>query len=382
MKMKSHLSKSTTCVQSGGIQDSVTGGVVTPIYPSTAIDYIHVDETMYPRYFNTPNQKVVAEKIAALENGERAIIFSTGMAAIMTAAFTFLRKGDHAIFQHDLYGGTQNAIKTEFKKFGIDYTLVDATEIDNIENAILPNTRLIFIETPSNPILKIVDISKVAKLGKKNKIITMIDNTFATPINQTPLDLGMDIVMHSATKYLGGHSDLISGVLVTSNKLAKQIGKSAINYGGSVNAITCYLLERSLKTLAIRVEIQNKNAMVLAKYLENHFRIERVYYPGLKNHHNHTIARKQMNGFGGMVSFEIKGGVKASSRFISKLKIIKSAVSLGGIETILCAPAKTSHAKISSEERMKLGIKDSLIRMSVGIEGIEDLKQDIKNALR
>jgi cystathionine beta-lyase len=304
------------------------------------------------------------------------------MAAIMTAAFTFLRKGDHAIFQHDLYGGTQNAIKTEFKKFGIDYTLVDATEIDNIENAILPNTRLIFIETPSNPILKIVDISKVAKLGKKNKIITMIDNTFATPINQTPLDLGMDIVMHSATKYLGGHSDLISGVLVTSNKLAKQIGKSAINYGGSVNAITCYLLERSLKTLAIRVEIQNKNAMVLAKYLENHFRIERVYYPGLKNHHNHTIARKQMSGFGGMVSFEIKGGVKASSRFISKLKIIKSAVSLGGIETILCAPAKTSHAKISSEERMKLGIKDSLIRMSVGIEGIEDLKQDIKNALR
>ena len=382
MKKKSHLSKSTTCVQSGGIHDSTTGGVITPIYPSTAIDYIHVDESMYPRYFNTPNQKVVAEKIAALENGERAIIFSSGMAAIMTAAFTFLRKGDHAIFQSDLYGGTQNAIKTEFNKFGIDHTLVDATKTENIEPAILPNTKLIFIESPSNPLLKIIDIAKVAKLGKKNKIITMIDNTFATPINQTPIDLGIDIVMHSATKYLAGHSDLISGVLVTTKKLAERIITSAINYGGNVNAITCYLLERSIKTLAVRVETQNKNAMALAKYLENHSKIERVHYPGLKTHHNYAIARKQMIGFGGMVSFEIKGGVKASSKFISKLKIIKSTNSLGGIETILCAPAKTSHAKISFDERVKLGIKEGLIRMSVGIEGVEDLKQDIENALR
>jgi len=381
MKKVVYHSDATKSVHAGRISDVKTGGIVSPVYPSSAINYIDIDEITYPRYFNTPNQRAVSEKIAALEKGEQALLFSSGMAAIMTALLTFLKKGDHVVFQNDLYGGTQNAIQTELRKFGIEYSFVDATDVKKIEDAIRPNTRLIYAETPSNPLLKIIDVGKVGKLGKLNKIITMIDNTFASPVNQKPLSMGIDIVMHSGTKYLGGHSDLCTGVLVTSKKLCNKLWHSAISYGGTVNALTCYLLERSLKTLSVRVERQNKNAMALARYLSGHKKVSRVYYPGLKDHPGHNVARKQMSGFGGMVSFEIKGGVKASDKFISKLKLIRSAVSLGGVETILCAPYKTSHEKISAGERAKLGIKDGLIRMSVGIEGIEDLLQDLERAL-
>jgi len=381
MKTK-HQNIATECVHSGGIIDKVTGGVNTPIYPSSAFDYIDVDTTTYPRYFNTPNQKAVAQKMAALEKGEEAILFSSGMAAIMTALFTFLKRGDHAVFQNDLYGGTQNAIQKEFDKFGIEYSLVDGTDVKNVTNAIKKNTKLIYIETPSNPLLKIVDVAGIGKLGKTNKIITIIDNTFASPINQTPIAMGIDIVMHSGTKYLGGHSDLCCGVLVSTKKNCDKMWGTAINYGGSVNALTCYLLERSLKTLSIRVERQNKNAKLLAEYLSAHKKISHVYYPGLRNHPGYRIARKQMTGFGGMVSFEVKGGVKESDKFIGRLKLIQSAVSLGGVESILCSPARTSHAKISAENRAKLGIKDGLIRMSVGIEGVEDLIADLDAALK
>lgn len=382
MRKKKYNSKSTECVHSGGQVDKATGGVVSPIYPSTAIDYISTNSTIYPRYYNTPNQEIVAEKLASLENGSHSIVFSSGLAAIITAVLALLKKGDHAIFQHDLYGGTQHTIKTELPKFGIDYSFVDATDINEIREMVRPETRLIFIESPSNPLLRIVDIAKVSKLAGRG-IITMIDNTFASPINQNPLDFGIDIVMHSGTKYLGGHSDLICGVLaMNSKRIFEKVRSAAINYGGTVNALTCHLLERSLKTLSIRVDAQNRNAFKLAKFLDAHPKVNKVFYPGLKNHEGNRIAKKQMRGFGGMIAFEIKGGSAATKRFIRKLKLIRSAVSLGGVETILCVPAETSHAKLSEEERKHLNISDGLIRMSVGIEGYEDLEADINSALK
>jgi cystathionine beta-lyase len=297
----------------------------------------------------------------------------------MTSLFAFLKKGDHAVFQQDLYGGTFNAVAVQFPRFGIEYTLVDGTLNEEFERAIRPNTKVIYIETPSNPTLKITDIEGVARIAKRKGITTIMDGTFASPVNQNPVSLGIDIVAHSGTKYIGGHNDLCCGAVVSSKLFIDQIWNSAFRLGGSLDAITCWLVERSLKTIVLRVRQQNENALKLAQWLSDRKDIERVYYPGLSNHPGHQIARQQMpGGFGGILSFEVRDD---AFTFISRLQLIKRAISLGGVDSTVCQPSKTSHAKMSDEERVKVGIKDNLVRFSVGIEDTDDLIADISRAL-
>ena len=374
------MKKDTQCVHSGAYSDRATRGVTTPIFTSSSFEYLDVPENVYPRYFNTPNQNAVVEKLCALENAEAGLLFSSGMAAISTVVFSLLSSGDHAVLQRDVYGGTHHFVTAEFDRFGIEYTLV-SNKIEDFEKAIRSNTKLIYIETPSNPLLLITDIDAVVRLAKSSNSISVIDSTFATPINQNPLELGMDVVIHSGTKYIGGHSDICCGAAVITRKLAERIASSAANFGGSVNAITCYLIERSLKTLSIRVEKQNKNALAIAKYLQTNTSIRKVYYPGLDSHEGFDIARRQMRAFGGMLSFELDEQIIKPDKFLRKLRLIKPALSLGGVETIICAPVTTSHAKMSAEERAEVGITDSLLRLSVGIEDVEDLIEDVEQAL-
>lgn len=377
--MNNRPSKLTLSANAGLHQDHHYKGIANPIFVSSAYDYEEVDETLYPRYFNTPNQQAVARQLALLEHAEDGVLFSSGMAAISTCIFCMLRKGDHAVIQSDLYGGTYEALVSEFERFEIDSTFVDGADAENFEKAIRPNTKLVYIETPSNPTLKITDIRTVAGICKKHGIVSMIDNTFASPINQNPITLGIDIVTHSGTKYLGGHSDLCCGAALASETLCARIRHSALHFGGSLNGISCYLLERSLKTLALRVRQQNANAMTLAEHLSAHDAILRVYYPGLKDHPGHTVAAAQMpGGFGGMLSFEVRGD---AASFIEKLCLIRRAISLGGVESTICIPSKTSHIKMSAEERHKIGVTDQLVRLSVGIEDPDDLIRDIDQAL-
>jgi len=375
--MKKLISKLTQSVHVGSVGDTRYGGLVNPIYTSSA--YAYDKEILYPRYFNTPNQKAVVEKIASLENAADGLLFSSGMAAIMTSMFAMLKHGDHILFQDDLYGGTHHAAVNELKRYGIHHSMVNVFDLQKFENAIQPNTKVIYIETPSNPLLRITDIKGVSRIARKHRIITIIDNTFASPVNQNPIDLGIDIVTHSGTKYIGGHSDLSCGIAVASKKLIEKIRASALHFGGSLDAQSAYLVERSLKTIVLRVQQQNKNAMALAKFLETEPNVRSVYYPGLKSNPGYTIAKRQMpGGFGGMLSFEIKGDPE---KFLKKLKIVRKAISLGGVESTITQPVKTSHAKLTADERKAAGISDKLLRFSVGIEEEKDLIDDIKQAL-
>ena len=369
----------TKCVHSGGGSDTITGGVNTPIFPSSAHEYLDADTTAYPRYFNTHNQKVLVEKLCALEGAGDGLVFSSGMAAISSVLLSFLKAGDHIVLQDEIYGGSHAFVDAFFNRFGIRYSFV-STSAEAIEAAIEPETKVIFIETPTNPLLGIIDIRAVAEISKKHGCISVIDNTFATPILQNPIGLGIDISVHSGTKYLGGHSDLSAGAAVCSSDMALKIRKTALNFGGNLNALSCYLLERSLKTLAIRVRKQTENAMALARFLAGDPSFQRVSYPGLPDHPGHGIARSQMSGFGAMLSFETaRPGLTADS-FMRRLKLIKPAVSLGGIETTICDPARTSHAKVTPEVRMRQGISDNLVRLSVGIENVDDLIVDLERA--
>ncbi|WP_299242708.1 PLP-dependent aspartate aminotransferase family protein [uncultured Aquimarina sp.] len=370
----------TICTHIGEIEDKQFKGAISPIYLSTSYAFEDVDIKRYPRYFNTPNQEALCKKIARLEKGESSLIFGSGMAAISTTLLAFLRKGDHIVLQRTLYGGTVNLVNEEFSKYGIEYSFVDSQDISGFEEKIKENTKVIYIETPSNPLLTITDIKAISELAKKKGIITMIDNTFASPVNQNPIELGIDIVLHSATKYLGGHSDILAGAVVSSEKNIEQIFHLAKNLGGSLSDFTVWMLERSIKTLGLRVKQQNKNAKKMAKWLEKHEDIEAVYYPGLKSHPDYEIAKKQMKGFGGMLSFELKKGLDAS-KFQKELKLIKSSMSLAGVESTILSPTLTSHALLTEEEREHQGIKDGLLRFSVGIEEKEDLMSDIQQAL-
>jgi cystathionine beta-lyase/cystathionine gamma-synthase len=371
-------SKLTLSVHAGSHGDPLHKGAATPLYPASAYDY-EGRPTQYPRYYNTPNLKAVGEKVAALEQGEAGLMFSSGMAAIVTALVTFLKEGDHVIFQSDLYGGTFYSVTTELPRLGIAYTMVDGSNPQHFANAIKPETKVIYIETPSNPTLKITDIKTVADIAKAHNIITIIDNTFASPINQNPIALGIDVVAHSGTKYIGGHSDLCCGVVVTTNALMEKIHSKAVNWGGSPDANTAWLVERSLKTIVLRVRQQNANALALAQLLKQDNRIGRVYYPGLEDHPLHSIAKAQMpGGFGGMLSFEVKGDAHV---FMDRLKLIKRALSLGGVESTICSPVRTSHSKMSAAERAAIGVTENLLRFSVGIEEVADLIADIRQAL-
>jgi len=374
------MKKNTQCVHAGTYPDPHTRGLNTPIFTSSSFEYLDMPENVYPRYFNTPNQKTIINKLCALENAEDGLFFSSGMAAISTAIFSLLSSGDHIVLQRDIYGGTHHFATAEFDKFGIQYSLV-SNNIAELESAVRPNTRIIYIETPSNPLLLITDIAAVARIAKSKNILTLIDNTFATPINQNPLDLGIDIVLHSGTKYIGGHSDICCGAVVASRALIARIRESAANFGGSLNAITCYLIERSLKTMGIRIAQQNTNALAIAGYLQKNPLIRKVNYPGLETHPGFEIAARQMKAFGGMLSFELDDQKIAPREFLKKLNLIKPALSLGGVETIVCAPVTTSHEKMSDAERAELGITPSLLRLSVGIEDVADIIADIDQAL-
>ncbi len=375
------MRKETQCVHSGAIKDTMAGGVNSPIFTSTAFNYLDKKHVAYPRYFNTPNQNAVVAKVCALEGAEDGVLFSSGMAAISTAILAFVRTGDHVVMMDELYGGTHAFATGEFPRLGITCTFA-ATDADSICNAVTDNTRVIVIESPTNPLLSVIDVRKVASFARKRNVLTIIDNTFATPLYQSPFALGIDVVVHSGTKYLGGHSDICCGIAVTTREKAERIRAVARNLGGSLNAATCALLERSMLTLAIRVGRQTENAGRIAQHLEKHGAVRRVNYPGLASSAYHELAKSQMEGFGAMLSFELDEAKVDPNRFVRNLRIIKPAVSLGGIESTICAPAVTSHAKISAAERKRIGISDSLLRLSVGIEQADDLIEDIEQAMK
>ncbi|MCG9973118.1 trans-sulfuration enzyme family protein [Christiangramia crocea] len=371
----------TICTHVGELEDREFKGAVSPLYMSTSYAFEDVETKRYPRYFNTPNQVALAKKMAALEHGEASLIFGSGMAAVSTSLMAFLRSGDHVVFQDSLYGGTSNLVTEEFEKFGIEYSFAKDAKAESLKAEIKPNTKVIYIETPSNPLLRITDMRAVAQLANENALVSMIDNTFASPVNQNPIDFGIDVVIHSATKYMGGHSDILAGTVISSEEYINRIFHMAKNFGGSLSDYTVWLLERSLKTMGLRVKAQNENAMKLAEFLNSHPDVANVYYPGLKDHPDHELATGQMKAYGGMLSFELKENINASE-FMKALKLIKPSMSLAGVESTILLPSKTSHGLLSPEEREKQGIKDNLLRFSVGIEETEDLIEDLERAIK
>jgi cystathionine beta-lyase len=374
------LGINSICVHIGEVKDEQFKGAISPMYMSTSYAFDQVDVKRYPRYFNTPNQEALRRKIAALEHTEDALIFSSGMAAISSTLLAFLKKGDHVVIQQVIYGGTYNFIAKEFEKYGIEYSYTESDRFEDFEPLLKENTKILYIETPSNPLLGITDIRAISGLAKEKGIISMIDNTFASPINQTPADFGIDVIIHSATKYMGGHSDISAGAVAASKEHIELIWETGINLGGNLSDFTVWMLERSMKTLNLRVKEQTKNAQELAEYLEENSLIDKVYYPGLKSHPKHTTAASQMIGFGAMMSFELSEGIDAME-FQNALKFIKPSLSLAGVESTTLSPAQTTHALLSEEERLERGITDRLIRFSVGIEEPEDLIADIEQAL-
>jgi methionine-gamma-lyase len=319
--------------------------------------------------------------MAALEGGEQALVTSSGMGAIFTAVMTDLEKGDHVVAQTNHYSATAKLFRDMLPRWGIACTLVDQTETQAFKEAIKPNTKLIYIETPSNPLLHLTDIEAISELATKNGIRSIIDNTFATPVNQQPLKLGIDVVVHSATKFLGGHHDLSAGIIVASRSYIAQVWDFSIVAGSILSPFDGWLLLRGLKTLGLRVEQQNRNALALAQYLNSHPKVERVNYPGLESHPQHLLARRQMKGFGGMMSVVFKGDYAATETLITSLKLAKCAVSLGGVDTLIVPAATMWGHQHSPEQRRAAGISDGLVRISVGIEDARDLIADFAQAL-
>jgi len=369
------LKKATQAVRAGTRHDKNMGGLNTPMQSSSAIEYLDDSEVHYPRYFNLLNHDVVS----VLEGAEAGLVTSSGMAAIASILFGLLKDGDHVVFTEGLYGGTHALIVTELERVGISYSFA-ATNIEAIENATNADTHMIFVESPGNPLLSIVDLAAVAVFAKPRNILTVIDNTFASPILQNPIKLGFDLVMHSGTKYLGGHSDLCCGTVNGPTALVNKVRNHGINHGGCLNAQDCHLLERSLKTLDIRVQRQSANAAVIAKQLDNNELVKRVNYPGLRDDPGHAIASRQMEGFGGMLSFELNDDIDPET-YLRRLAMVNCAISLGGVETTICQPVATSHQKMPEAERQRLGITAGLLRLSVGIEAAEDIIADLLQAL-
>lgn len=375
------LGLNTICTHVGEVEDTQFKGAISPLFMSSSYAYEGVEVKRYPRYFNTPNQEALCKKIAMLEKCDSALIFGSGMAAISTALLAFLHKGDHVVLPQTLYGGTYNFVVEEFGKFGIEYSFAEGFSEADFAEKIQKNTKVIFIETPSNPLMRITDLEMISKLAKGRSIITMIDNTFASPVNQTPADFGIDIMIHSATKYMGGHSDICAGAVAASKEHIHRIWHLAKNLGGSLSDYTVWLLERSMKTMVLRVKAQNKNAKKIATWLERHPLVTRVHYPGLKTHPDHALAKRQMQGYTGMLSFEISESLHVDE-FLKRLKLIKPSMSLAGVESTILSPAKTSHALLSADERRRQKIGDGLLRFSVGIEEADDIIADLEMAFQ
>jgi len=381
----------TKAVHAGQHPDPSTGAISVPIYETSTFVFKNAEQGaarfagteegyIYTRLGN-PTIKALEKSLAVLEDGEDARACATGMAAINTGAISLVKKGDHVVSTDCLYGGTAKLFLDILPKFGVEFTFVDSSDARNVEAAVKENTKLIYIETPSNPTLKLTDLPAISKIAKEHRIVTMVDNTFMSPYFQKPLNLGIDVSVHSLTKYLSGHSDVVGGAIITSKTLIKQVDPMLKNTGATLGPFEAWLILRGIKTLPLRMEKHNENAQKIAKYLETHPKIEKVYYPGLESHPQHELAKKQMTGFGGIVSFEVKGGLEAGRKLMNSVKLCTLAVSLGAAETLIEHPASMTHAIVPKEERLKAGITDSLVRLSVGIEDAEDITADLKQAL-
>ena len=387
MSKKNKEGFETRAIHAGQKADPTTGAVMMPIYTSSTFEQespgVHKGFD-YSRSIN-PTRKAFEECIASIENGEVGFGFSSGVAAI-SACVELLSPGDHVIAMNDLYGGTVrlfNEIKTLSQ--GIEVTYVDMTDMQNVLEAKTDKTKMIFVETPTNPLLRVVDLSAIADFAKAENILSVCDNTFASPYVQQPLNHGIDIVLHSATKYLGGHSDLIAGALVIGKKddaLVSRMANIVNSLGPITGAFDSYLILRSLKTLAVRMERHCKNALAIAKHFESHKEISEVIYPGLTNHPQHDLASKQMKGYGGIISMNIKGGLEKSKSFLERTKIFALAESLGGVESLIEHPALMTHASLPKDRREQIGISDGLVRLSVGLESLDDLIEDIEQSLK
>jgi cystathionine gamma-synthase len=386
--------------KSGYTTKSVHGGeytfndkyaITTPIYQTATYTFENTAQlcdffegrsqriSEYGRYGN-PTQEVAEHKLRELENAEAALLFPSGMSAITTAIFAMCKMGDHIVITSDSYRRTRQFIRQVMSRFGVEFTLT-GPDADSIEKAIQENTRLIISESPTNPYLRVIDLEKIVAVGKKHRIKIMIDSTLATPYNFKPLDYGVDIVTHSVTKYLSGHNDVLAGVLLGKTSIISAIKELQAIIGGVTDPNSSYLIIRGLKTFPLRMQRQNESAMAIAGYLERHAKIEKVWYPGLKSHPDHEIAKKYMTGFGGVVSFQIKGNLQTGSAFIDAMKIPKIAPSIGGVESLIEQPSLMSYYELTTKERESVGIYDNLIRFSIGIEDTDDLIKDLEQAL-
>ena len=373
----------TRAIHDGQAADSKTGAVIVPVYQTSTYQQEAVGKHKGYEYSRTgnPTRHALEVALASLEEGSHGLAFSSGVAAT-TAVFSLLKTGDHIVAGDDLYGGTYRILEKVLKKWGLSTIYAYVDDPDSFKKAIRKNTKLIWIETPTNPLLKIVDIKKVAEISRKRNIILAVDNTFASPYFQRPLSLGADIVVHSTTKYIAGHSDIVGGAVILNDTKIYDELKYYQNAAGAIpGPWDSWLVLRGLKTLAIRMKAHEENALYLAKYLSKHHKVTRVYYPGLASSKNHSIARKQMKGFSGMLSFELKGGRQEIDTFFAHLKLFSLAESLGGVESLISYPAVMTHSSMPRDERLRRGITDNFIRVSVGIENKIDLKLDIAQAL-
>ncbi len=374
----------TKAIHAGEPRPRIAGAIVMPVFQTAMYEYAGektYDDVRYIRLNNTPNALALGEKLAELENAEAALVTASGMAAITTTLLTLLSKGDHLLAQDCLYGGTHEFVTKDLEGFGISYDLVDGNNPDSWEKKLRPNTKAMYVETISNPLVQVPDLEEVVKFSKAHNLVSVVDNTFTSPVNYRPPEHGFDLSLHSATKYLNGHSDIVAGAVIGEDALIEKITHRLNHLGGSLDPHAAFLLHRGMKTLALRVRQHNENAMKVASFLEGHRAIAKVNYPGLSSHPQHKRAERLFEGFGGMMSFEMVDGVEAAESFMHATKLAAVAPSLGGIETLITRPATTSHAGLSASDRQKLGITDGLIRLSVGLEDAEDVIEDFGQAL-
>ncbi len=382
--MKTYRRIETQLVHAGTPQPRILGAVALPIFQSANYEYAgesRYDDLRYIRLNNTPNHQALHRTLSSLEHAPAALVAASGMAAISTTLLSVLQAGDHLLAQNCLYGGTLDLLMNDFPALGIERTFIDADAPRSWEAALRPNTRAIYVEAMTNPLLEVADLEAVVRFAQSHKLISIIDNTFATPVNFLPIEAGFDLALHSATKYLNGHSDIVGGAVIGSSELIDGITHKMNHLGGSMDPHAAYLLYRGLKTLALRVRQQNQSALAIARFLEQHPAVARVNYAGLESHPRHARASKLFHGFGGVLSFELEGTTERAEQFMQRVQIPIVAASLGGVETLLTRPATTSHAGMTAEQRRKLGIADRLIRMSVGIEATDELIDDLTQAL-
>jgi cystathionine beta-lyase/cystathionine gamma-synthase len=386
--MKKQHRRETTAVRGGTDLHKKNGPLATPIYQTSTFEVTDNEQqllatptdTFYTRYGN-PTVTVAERAIAELEGTENALVFASGMCAITTPILALLKAGDHVVAQTDIYGGATKFLGQWLPKFGIETTFVDTTDYEQYERAIRPNTRLLYVESPTNPMLRVIDLRRVAGIAKKHSLVTMIDSTFATPINCRPAEFGIDLVMHSATKFFAGHSDLICGVIAGPGNLIEKIHSTRTTLGGCMDPHAAWLLLRGIKTVAVRVQRQNESALLIAQHLSRHAKVRQVFYPFLEGHPQRALAMEQMVGGGGVLSFEVAGSGEDARRVSEALSLFTLAPSLGGVDSLVCMPSLTSHAMIPVEHRQKMGVTDQLLRLSVGIEHVDDLIADLEHAL-